>query len=225
MIVFDKVKKMYPSGMHALKGVSFTIKDGEFVFIIGSSGAGKSTMTKLMMAEERLSSGEIFLEDYELSFIRGRDIPKLRRQIGVVFQDFRLIPTKTVYENIAFAMRVIGQPNRSIRKRVPYILALVGLEHRAAAYPPELSGGEQQRIALARAIANNPKIIIADEPTGNIDPQMSYEIMDLLSDINKKGVTVVVVTHEKDLVDRFGKRVITLDKGEIVSDRTGGYDE
>lgn len=223
MIMFNNVSKAYKDGTKALKDVNLQIDDGEFVFIIGQSGAGKSTIVKLLMAEEKISAGEITVGNYKLSTIKRRQIPYLRRTLGVVFQDFRLIPTKTVFENIAFAMRAIGKNGMEVNKRVKYILNLVGLTHKAGSYPRQISGGEQQRVALARALVNNPKVIIADEPTGNIDPEMSNEIMELLAAINEQGITVVVVTHEKSLVDRFNKRVVTIDNGMVVSDRTGGY--
>lgn len=223
MIMLNNVTKTYKDGTKALKGVNLQIDDGEFVFIVGQSGAGKSTIIKLLMAEEFVTSGEIVVNNYKLSKIKRRQIPYLRRTMGVVFQDFRLIPTKTVFENISFAMRAIGRSGKEINKRVKYILNLVGLTHKAGSYPRQLSGGEQQRVALARALVNNPKTIIADEPTGNIDPEMSNEIFDLLSAINEQKITVVVVTHDKSLVDRLNKRVVTIDNGMIISDRTGGY--
>lgn len=225
MIRFTDVYKVYESGTKALKGVSFTVEQGEFVFVVGRSGAGKSTLLKLMMCEEQPTSGEIEVNGYELRKIKHKQIPMLRRTMGVVFQDFRLIATKTVYENVAFSMRAIGAPVSSIRKRVPLVLGLVGLAHKAKAYPEQLSGGEQQRVALARALVNNPALIIADEPTGNIDPAMSYEIMQLLSEINHRGTTVMVVTHDKELVDRMKRRVITIEAGKVTSDRTGGYEQ
>lgn len=223
MIEFIDVYKTYPSGTNALNGVNFRIEPGEFVFVVGPSGAGKSTLIKLIMREETPTSGEIRVNNFILNKIKNREIPELRRTMGVVFQDFRLIGNKTVYENVAFAMRVTGAKNSKIRKRVPYVLALVGLPKKYKCWPHELSGGEQQRVALARALVNNPSLLIADEPTGNIDPQLSVEIMELLLEINKRGTTVMVVTHEKTLVDRFMQRVITLENGRIVSDRTGGY--
>lgn len=225
MIRFTDVYKVYDSGTKALKGVSFTVEQGEFVFVVGRSGAGKSTLLKLMMCEEQPTSGEIEVNGYELRKIKHKQIPMLRRTMGVVFQDFRLISSKTVYENVAFSMRAIGAPVSSIRKRVPLVLGLVGLAHKAKAYPEQLSGGEQQRVALARALVNNPALIIADEPTGNIDPAMSYEIMQLLSEINHRGTTVMVVTHDKELVDRMKRRVITIEAGKVTSDRTGGYEQ
>lgn len=225
MISLKDVYKVYPNGSKALKGLDMEIADGEFVFIVGPSGSGKSSFIKLLMREEIATSGEIKVNDYDLTKIKQREIPHLRRTMGVVFQDFRLIPNKTVYENVAFAMRVIGVSNRDIRKRVPYILSLVELNTKAKALPHELSGGEQQRVALARALVNNPQLIIADEPTGNIDPRLSRDVMDLLCKINEKGTTVVIVTHEKDLVDAYNKRVINIEDGRVVSDGTGGYEQ
>lgn len=224
MILFDDVYKNYPNGTNALNGVSFEIKDGEFVFIIGPSGAGKSTVIKLLLREERHSSGKIIVNDFNLNKMKNGKIPMLRRSMGVVFQDFRLIETMTVYENVAFAMRVIGCSNKTIRRRVPYVLGIVGLGHKSKNYPKELSGGEQQRVALARALVNNPKTIIADEPTGNVDPALAREIMELLIEINKMGTTVIVITHDQKLVDEFNKRVIALKGGQIISDTTGGYE-
>lgn len=224
MILFDDVYKNYPNGTNALNGVSFKIDDGEFVFIIGPSGAGKSTLIKLLLREEKHSSGKVIVNDFKMNKLKESKIPLLRRSMGVVFQDFRLIDTMTVYENVAFAMRVIGCSNKMIRRRVPYVLGIVGLGHKSKNYPKELSGGEQQRVALARALVNNPKTIIADEPTGNVDPALAREIMELLMEINKKGTTVIVITHDKKLVDDFNKRVIAIKNGEIISDITGGYD-
>ena len=218
MIKFNNVSKKYDNGTHALKDINLTIDKGEFVFVVGSSGAGKSTFLKLMMREEVPSTGTITVEDIDLTKIKKRDIPKFRRRLGIVFQDFRLIPNMTVFDNVAFAMRVIGTKEKKIRRRVPYVLSLMGLNDKARNYPKELSGGEQQRVALARALANNAEIIIADEPTGNVDPQMSYEIVDLLMRLNEAGTTVIMVTHEHSLVRCFDKRVIILDKGSVVSD-------
>ena len=218
MIQFNNVSKKYDNGTHALKDINLTIDKGEFVFVVGSSGAGKSTFLKLMMREEVPSTGSIIVEDVDLTKIKKRDIPKFRRRLGVVFQDFRLIPNMTVFDNVAFAMRVIGANEKKIRRRVPYVLSLMGLNEKARCLPKELSGGEQQRVALARALANNAEIIIADEPTGNVDPQMSYEIVELLMRLNEAGTTVIMVTHEHSLVRCFDKRVIILDKGAIVSD-------
>lgn len=219
MIEFKNVSKKYDGApAHALKDINLSIEKGEFVFVVGSSGAGKSTFLKLMMREEVPSTGSIVVDDIDLTKIKKRDIPKFRRRLGIVFQDFRLIPNMTVFDNVAFAMRVIGTKEKKIRRRVPYVLSLMGLNDKARNYPKELSGGEQQRVALARALANNAEIIIADEPTGNVDPQMSYEIVDLLMRLNEAGTTVIMVTHEHSLVRCFDKRVIILDKGSVVSD-------
>ncbi len=223
MIDFEHVTKVYEAGNRALAGVSLHIDDGEFVFLVGPSGSGKSTMIKLLTAELEPTSGSISVNGFSLDKIKRRNIPKLRRTIGVIFQDFRLIEKKTVYENVAFAMRVIGAAPSEIKKRVSYVLELVGLENKGRRYPNELSGGEQQRVAIARALVNNPAIIIADEPTGNLDPARSYEIMMLLESINALGTTVLVVTHEKELVDRFTKRVVAIDEGCIISDGMDGY--
>lgn len=218
MIEFKNVSKTYPNGTVALKDISLTINDGEFVFIVGSSGAGKSTFLKIIMREQVANSGTVIINNYNLNKIKKREIPKFRRTMGIVFQDFRLIPKMTVYDNVAFAMRVIGAKEKEIRKRVPYVLSLVGLTSKARQLPTQLSGGEQQRVALARALVNNAGIIIADEPTGNIDPEMSYEIVDLLNHINATGTTIVMVTHEHDLVRKFPHRTITIHQGEVVSD-------
>ena len=218
MIEFRNVSKDYPSGTHALNNVSLKINDGEFVFIVGSSGAGKSTFLKLIMSEEKLTKGEINVDGIRLSKLRRRKVPYLRRKMGIVFQDFRLIEKMSVYDNVAFAMRCVGANNKTIKERVPYILKLVGLGSKIKSKPSQLSGGEQQRVSLARALVNNPEIIIADEPTGNVDPEMSHEIIDLLSEINKQGTTIIIVTHEHDLVKEFGKRVIEIHKGKIVHD-------
>ena len=225
MIEFKNVKKLYPNGTHALNGINLQIEDGEFVFIVGHSGAGKSTMMKLLLREEKLTSGRLRVGDFDLSRMSSFRVPHYRRELGVVFQDFRLFPDKTVYENVAFAMRLVGTPSKMIRRRVPAILNTVNLADKQKCFPRELSGGEQQRVALARALANNPKIILADEPTGNIDPQMSLEIMNLLVKINKLGKTVIVVTHEQSLVDYYKQRVVTLKDGVIVEDRVGGMFE
>ncbi len=225
MIEFKNVKKLYPNGTHALNGINLQIEDGEFVFVVGHSGAGKSTMMKLLLREEKLTSGRLRVGDFDLSRMSSFRVPHYRRELGVVFQDFRLFPDKTVYENVAFAMRVVGTPSKMIRRRVPAILNTVNLADKQKCFPRELSGGEQQRVALARALANNPKIILADEPTGNIDPQMSLEIMNLLVKINKLGKTVIVVTHEQSLVDYYKQRVVVLKDGVIVEDRVGGMFE
>ncbi len=218
MIEFTGVTKVYDNGTVALENVDLYIGKGEFVFVLGHSGAGKSTLLKLILREEKPSKGRIFVGDYDLVKMKNRQVPYLRRQLGVVFQDFRLIPNMTAYENVAFAMRVTNIPTKEIRRRVPYILNLVGLSNRAKALPNQLSGGEQQRVALARALVHNPPIVIADEPTGNIDPQLSYEIMELLTEINKLGTTVVVVTHEQDMVKEFGKRTIVIKHGRVSAD-------
>ena len=218
MIQFKNVTKRYDKNTVALNDVNIDIDKGEFVFVVGSSGAGKSTFLKLMMREEVPSSGTIVIDGVNLNKIKKRNIPKLRRKLGVVFQDFRLIPTMTVFDNVAFAMRVIGTKEKKIRRRVPYLLSLMGLSEKSRNYPRELSGGEQQRVALARALANDAEIIIADEPTGNVDPQMSYEIVDLLMRLNEAGTTVIMVTHEHSLVRCFDKRVVILDRGSVVSD-------
>lgn len=225
MIEFKNVSKTYPNGTVALKNVNLTIADGEFVFIVGHSGAGKTTLTKLLMREECITSGSLRVNNFKLEKLRRSKVPYLRREMGVVFQDFRLFDNMTVFENVAFAMRVTGESNRAIKKRVPYLLNLVNLADKCDRFPHELSGGEQQRVAFARALVNNPKIIIADEPTGNVDPQMSLEIIDLLIRINKLDKTVIVVTHERSLVDYFKKRVVCIGDGCVSSDRIGGmYD-
>ena len=218
MIEFKNVSKTYDNGTQALKNVNLRIEDGEFVFVVGSSGAGKSTFLKIIMREQVANSGTVLINGFNLNTMRKRDIPMLRRTMGIVFQDFRLIPTMTVFDNVAFAMLVIGTKEKEIRKRVPYILSLVGLTSKARQLPTQLSGGEQQRVALARALVNNAGILIADEPTGNIDPEMSYEIVDLLNHINANGTTVVMVTHEHNLVRHFHHRVITIEEGSVVSD-------
>ena len=222
MIEFKNVKKVYPNGTVALDGVDLKIADGEFVFIVGSSGAGKSTLTKLLTREESITEGELIVDEFDLVKMPKRKVPYYRRGIGVVFQDFRLLHDKTVYENVAFAMEVVGESRRNIKRIVPRILTLVGLQDKFNCFPDQLSGGEQQRVALARALANNPKTIIADEPTGNIDPKLSLEIMNLLIKIRKRNRTVIVVTHEKQLVDYFCQRVVTIENGVVVSDRKGG---
>lgn len=218
MIEFRNVSKVYNNGTEALHNINLQVQKGEFVFIVGSSGAGKSTFLKLIMCEERPNSGQIIVDGVDVSRIRKRKIPYIRRKMGIVFQDFRLIDHMTVYDNVAFAMRVVGASPRTIRKRVPYILSLVGLQHKAKHYPTELSGGERQRVGLARALVNNPSMIVADEPTGNIDPALSFEIVDLLSEINRRGTTVLMVTHEHSLVKHFHKRIIQIHSGEIVAD-------
>ena len=219
MIEFRNVSKVYDSNnTHALSNVNIKIEDGEFVFVVGASGAGKSTFLKLIMHEEKPSEGEIIFNEYSSATLKKKQVPYYRRDMGIVFQDFRLIPKMTVYDNVAFAMRVIGAKEKDIRKRVPYILQLVGLSQKARSMPNELSGGEQQRVSLARALVNNPKVIIADEPTGNVDPEMSHEIVGLLTKINNSGTTVIMVTHEHELVRSFQRRVIVIKNGEVVSD-------
>ena len=223
MIEFTDVVKSYREGNDALKGVNMQIEDGEFCFLVGPSGSGKSTIIKLITGELKPTSGTVHVNGYSLERIRTREVPYLRRTVGVVFQDFRLINKMTVYDNVAFAMRVVGAREREIRERVPYVLDLVGLSSKEHRHPGELSGGEQQRLAIARALINNPSTIIADEPTGNLDPQMSFEIMSLLQEINNLGTTMLVVTHAKDLVERFSKRTIVINDGLIVSDGMEGY--
>lgn len=222
MIEFKGVHKTYDSGIKALRDVNLQIDKGEFVFIVGSSGAGKSTFLKLIMREEVANAGDVIVNGYNLSRLKRRDVPYFRRTMGIVFQDFRLINKMNVYDNVAFAMRVTGASRREIRRRVPYILGLVGLQEKAKSFPQELSGGEQQRVGLARALVNNPSMIIADEPTGNIDPELSHEIVELLSEINRRGTTILMVTHEHTLVHEFHHRIITIRDGRVVSDSRGG---
>ena len=225
MIDFQNVSMVYPNGTVALRNISLHIDDGDFVFVVGDSGAGKTTLTKLLMCEERVSAGKLNVGRFRLEKLPARKIPYLRRTMGVVFQDFRLFNSKTVYENVAFALRVIGEKPSVIKKKVPAFLDLVDLTDKAERFPDELSGGEQQRVAFARALVNNPQIIIADEPTGNVGPRMAAELIDLLMRVNKLGKTVIVVTHAVELVNRYKKRVVTIQDGEIASDRAGGYDE
>lgn len=222
MIVFDHVTKHYRTNI-GLDDVSVKIEKGEFVFLVGPSGAGKSTFIKLILKEIEASSGAIYVEGEDITKFSKRRVPGLRRNIGMVFQDFRLLPRKTVFENVAFAMETVHKKSKVIKKQVPQLLSLVGIESKAQKYPNELSAGEQQRVAIARAIANNPKLLIADEPTGNLDPETAWEIMMLLEEINRRGTTVVMVTHAKDIVDRMGKRVITIEKGKIIGDSIGVY--
>ena len=219
------VSMVYENGTRAVHKATFRIDEGEFVVLVGSSGSGKSTLIKLLIGEIRPTEGRIVVNNYNIGTLKKREVPYLRRTLGVVFQDFRLIDKKNVYENVAFAMRAVGATSRAIRKRVPYVLELVGLTEKANVRPLELSGGEQQRVAIARALVNNPRLIIADEPTGNLDPARSLELMTLFEKINQLGTTILIVTHEKELVDKFSKRVIVIDKGEIISDQTGGYYE
>ncbi len=223
MVRLIDVYKEYDNGTKALKGVNMRIDDGEFVFLVGPSGSGKSTVIKLITGEIAATEGRLMVNGYSLSNISVRQIPYMRRTLGIIFQDFRLIEKKTVYENLSFAMRAIGASARELRRRIPYVLELVGLEQKADHYPGQLSGGEQQRVAIARALVNNPSMIIADEPTGNLDPQRSLEIMTLLERINELGTTMLVVTHERALVNRFAKRVVAIENGRIISDETGGY--
>ncbi len=222
MIDFLNVSKTYPNGTHALHNVTLSIDKGEFVFIVGASGAGKSTFLKLIMHEETTTEGEIIINGNKLSKMKRRDVPYLRRHMGIVFQDFRLIEKMTVFDNVAFAMRAVGENTATIKKRVPYVLNLVGLKDKMKNKPSELSGGEQQRVSLARALVNNPEIIIADEPTGNVDPELSHEIIELLNEINAMGTTVLVVTHEHELVREFHQRVVTIDHGKVIGDTGGG---
>ncbi|MBQ3081255.1 MAG: cell division ATP-binding protein FtsE [Clostridia bacterium] len=222
MIEFQDVSMVYSNGTVALNGVNLKIEDGEFVFIVGRSGAGKTTLTKLLMREEKVTSGTIRVDNFRLDKMPKRKVPHLRRTMGVVFQDFRLFPTKTVFENVAFAMRVAGEKRSNIEKRVPHFLNLVELSEKSNCFPEELSGGERQRVAFARAIANNPKIVIADEPTGNVDPEMSKDLFKLLLSINNLGKTVIVITHDMNLVEQYKKRTITIHDGQVVSDKNGG---
>lgn len=224
MIILDNVSKSYSSGQPALNNISLHIKQGEFVFIVGNSGSGKSTLIKLLLKELEPTEGTITVNGTELGRLKRKNIPKYRRKIGVVFQDFRLLKDRNVYENIAFAQRIIQTPTREIKKQVPRMLSLVGLAEKYKSNPKQLSGGEQQRVALARALVNKPELLLADEPTGNLDPKNSWEIMKLLEQINKKGTTVLVVTHNREIVDAMQKRVVTMQKGIIVSDEEkGGY--
>ena len=223
MIRLKDVEMEYDNGTKAIRGISLTIEDGEFVFLVGPSGSGKSTIIKLLTGEVEPCAGRIMINGFSVSNISEKQIPLMRRTLGVIFQDFRLIEKKTVYDNLAFVMRAVGASPKEIRKRIPYVLELVGLDQKGACRPTELSGGEQQRGAIARALVNNPQMIIADEPTGNLDPQRSLEIMMLLERINELGTTVLVVTHEKELVNRFAKRVVAIENGRVISDETGGY--
>ena len=223
MIEFKNVSKVYETGTEAVHNANFKIDKGEFVFLVGSSGSGKSTLIKLILKEEEPTRGNIIINGKDTTYLKPKRVPFLRRSMGVVFQDFRLLPDKTVYDNVAFAMYIVKATPRHIRRQVPMVLSLVGLSAKAKMYPNELSGGEQQRVALARALVNNPSMIIADEPTGNLDPDTAWEIMNLLNDINLRGTTVVMATHAKNIVDTMKKRVIHIDKGNIISDRKGGY--
>ncbi len=222
IIEFRGVSKTYQTGTHALEDVNIKINSGEFVFVVGSSGAGKSTFMKLIMREEKANTGKIVVNGFDLTRMKRKSVPLLRRTMGIVFQDFRLIPNMNVFENVAFAMHVVGADSKNIRREVSKALSLVGLGHKARSMPNQLSGGEQQRVGLARALVNSPDLIIADEPTGNVDPTMSYEIVSLLTEINKRGTTVLMVTHDHNLVRDFQHRVIMLDGGKIVADNAGG---
>ena len=224
MVEMKNVTMVYQSGTEALDNVSFSIDEGEFVFLVGPSGSGKTTLMKLITGEIRAKSGKIVVNDFDMRKIKRRKLPKVRRTLGVVFQDYRLIENMNVYDNVAFAMRVVGARRREIRERVPYVLDLVGLSGREKRMPDELSGGEQQRVAIARALVNNPRMVVADEPTGNLDPVRSLELMLLFEKINDMGTTILVVTHEKELVNALGKRVIAIDNGRVISDtEEGGY--
>lgn len=223
MIEFKNVSKVYETGTEAVHNANFKIDKGEFVFLVGSSGSGKSTLIKLILKEEEPTRGNIIINGKDTTYLKPNKIPYLRRSMGVVFQDFRLLPDKTVYENVAFAMYIVKATPRHIKRQVPMVLSLVGLSSKAKMYPDELSGGEQQRVALARALVNNPSMIIADEPTGNLDPDTAWEIMNLLNDINLRGTTVVMATHAKNIVDEMNKRVIHMHKGNIIRDEKGGY--
>jgi len=222
IIEFRGVSKTYPGGTHALEDVNITINHGEFVFVVGSSGAGKSTFMKLIMREEKANTGKITVNGFDLTRMKRKKVPLLRRTMGIVFQDFRLIPNMNVFQNVAFAMYVVGEGGREVRRRVSKALSMVGLGHKARSMPSQLSGGEQQRVGLARALVNSPDLIIADEPTGNVDPNMSYEIVSMLTEINKHGTTILMVTHDHNLVRDFNHRVIMLDGGRIVADNAGG---
>lgn len=224
MVKFENVSMVYPGGeQRAIDDMSFTIEDGEFVFLVGPSGSGKTSVIKLITGEVEANAGELRVNGFDLRRIRRSKIPAMRRTIGVIFQDFRLIEDKTIYDNVAFAMHVVGATNKDIRRRVPYVLDLVGLSGREKRYPREVSGGEQQRVAVARAIVNSPQLLIADEPTGNLDPARSLELMLLMDRINEMGTTVLVVTHEKELVNSFSKRVVAIEDGRVISDGMDGY--
>ena len=222
MLIMSDVSKVYPGGSTALQNVNVHIEPGEFVFVVGPSGAGKSTFIKMLFREVLPTTGSIFVNGVDILSLTPKEIPFMRRQLGIIFQDYRLLPDRTVYENVAFAMQVIEAPHRKIKRQVMNVLDLVGLRNRANAYPNELSGGEQQRIAIARAIVNDPVFVIADEPTGNLDPETSWEIMEIFKEINATGTTIVMATHDKEVVDAMGKRVIAIEKGRIVRDEKEG---
>ena len=224
MIKLDRITKKYKNGVVALSNIDLEILKGEFIYLVGSSGAGKSTLIKLLLKEEEPTQGEIYFKGMDITNLSHRKIPYIRREIGVVFQDFRLLPNKTVFENVAFALEIIGKPKKEIRRRVPLILSLVNLSRRASSFPDQLSGGEQQRVSIARSIVNNPPVLIADEPTGNLDPETAWEIMSALNDINSRGTTIIMATHAKEIVDTMRKRVIALENGKIIRDDVkGGY--
>lgn len=226
MITIDNVTKIYENGAIGVKEMNLQIEQGEFVFVVGTSGSGKSTFMRMLLKEVDPTTGSIIIDGQDITTLKRREIPLFRRKIGVVFQDFRLLPSKTVYENVAFAMQVVEASPKLIRRTVPQVLSMVGLHKKAKAYPNQLSGGEQQRVALARAIINKPPILLADEPTGNLDPDTAWEIMELLEDINMRGTTLVVATHAKDIVDRMQKRVVTIKKGVVQRDvQEGGYSD
>jgi cell division transport system ATP-binding protein len=225
LIEFINVSKEYKNGVKALSNVNLSIKKGEFVFLVGPSGAGKSTLIKLILKEEDPTEGKIYLNDMDITKVKNRKIPYIRRNVGVVFQDFRLLPNKTVYENVAFAMEIIGAHPKDIRRNVPMVLSMVDLSRKAHCYPDELSGGEHQRVAISRAIVNSPPVLIADEPTGNLDPETAWEIMKVLRDINRRGTTILMATHAKDIVDIMKKRVIAIESGKIVRDEEKGVYE
>ncbi|NMA84827.1 MAG: cell division ATP-binding protein FtsE [Epulopiscium sp.] len=226
MIELQQITKIYDNGVVGLKDITLHIEKSEFVFVVGSSGSGKSTLLKLLLKEIETTEGKILLQGQDITYLKRRKVPYLRRQMGVVFQDFRLLPNKTVYENVAFAMEIVEATPREIRRNVPMVLSMVGLARKAKSYPHQLSGGEQQRAALARAIVNNPAVLLADEPTGNLDPHTAWEIMKLLNDINHRGTTIVMATHGKEIVNAMKKRVITLENGRISRDvKKGGYED
>lgn len=222
MLLMSNVSKVYPGGSVALQDVNVHIEPGEFVFVVGPSGAGKSTFIKMLFREVLPTTGSIFVNGIDILKLEDKEIPYMRRQLGIIFQDYRLLPDRTVYENVAFAMQVIEAPYRKIKRRVMNVLDLVGLRHRCNSYPNELSGGEQQRIAIARAIVNDPLLVIADEPTGNLDPETSWDIIEIFKEINDSGTTIVMATHDKEIVDAMGKRVIAIEKGNIVRDEKNG---
>lgn len=224
MIKLNGITKKYENGVSALSNIDLEIPKGEFIFLVGSSGAGKSTLIKLLLKEEEPTEGKLYFKGMDITNLSNRKTPYIRREIGVVFQDFRLLPNKTVFENVAFALEIVGTPKKEIRRRVPVILSLVNLSRRSTSFPEQLSGGEQQRVSIARSIVNNPSVLIADEPTGNLDPETAWDIMKALNDINSRGTTIIMATHAKDIVDKMKKRVVALDNGKIIRDDVkGGY--